>query len=456
MGWLLTGATVLGGHELGLDGAGHPIMFLLLLGVTFLLGRALAYAVARHLRRTGVVAHRTLIVGATEHGRRLGEVLADRPEYGLRPVGFVVEDHVAPDDLSLPVVGHLADLLRTIEEQHAAVAVLAYERMSDTDLVPLVRSCHRLSCELFLIPHFAELHSVNEDTELVWGVPMVRLRRAAHRTLSWRFKRVMDAGVAGLAIALLAPVLAALALAVRLEGGPGVIFRQVRVGIDGREFSLLKFRSMRPVDEDESATQWNIARDDRVGPVGRFIRTTSLDELPQLVNILRGDMSLVGPRPERPHFVEQFSRRYPQLRLPRPGALRPHGLGPDPRPARGHRDRRTGGLRQLLHRELVALARPQDHAADAGLRRQGTGRLTLGPRAAASQGACADPVKAVRGRADAELTQPGPSQQRTGDHSQSQREDAPADHAEGDVGHKHESSIAYAPGPAHWLFGSGS
>jgi lipopolysaccharide/colanic/teichoic acid biosynthesis glycosyltransferase len=99
------------------------------------------------------------------------------------------------------------------------------------------------------------------------------------------------------ALLVLSPVLAACAIAVRLEGGPGILFRQERIGRDGVRFQLLKFRSMRPANEQESQTQWNIATDNRVGPVGRLLRITSLDELPQLFNILRGEMSFVGPRP---------------------------------------------------------------------------------------------------------------------------------------------------------------
>jgi lipopolysaccharide/colanic/teichoic acid biosynthesis glycosyltransferase len=95
---------------------------------------------------------------------------------------------------------------------------------------------------------------------------------------------------------------------VRLETGPGVIFRQTRVGLRGETFTLFKFRSLRPSTHEESATTWSIDNDARLGPVGRFIRRTSLDELPQLVNVWRGDMSVVGPRPERPHFVQEFSR----------------------------------------------------------------------------------------------------------------------------------------------------
>ena len=113
-----------------------------------------------------------------------------------------------------------------------------------------------------------------------------------------------------MALLVLSPLLLGCAIAVRLESGPGVLFRQERVGRDGVRFQLLKFRSMRPANEQESQTQWTISSDNRVGPVGRLLRITSLDELPQLFNIMRGDMSLVGPRPERPHFVEEFGRLY--------------------------------------------------------------------------------------------------------------------------------------------------
>ena len=129
---------------------------------------------------------------------------------------------------------------------------------------------------------------------------------------TWMAKRAFDVVASLLAVVALSPVLAAIALAVRWEGGRGVIFRQIRVGQDGREFEVFKFRSMRPADPGESDVQWSIANDSRVGKVGRFIRRTSLDELPQLFNILRGEMTFVGPRPERPHFVARFGADIPQ------------------------------------------------------------------------------------------------------------------------------------------------
>ncbi|MBC3991098.1 sugar transferase, partial [Streptomyces sp. AC563] len=123
----------------------------------------------------------------------------------------------------------------------------------------------------------------------------------------------LDVCAAALGLVAVAPLLAACALAVRCSDGPGVLFRQERVGRDGRPFVVLKFRTLRS-DAFESATRWSVADDQRMSAVGRWLRRTSLDELPQLWNVLRGDMSLVGPRPERPYFVREFSQRYPAYR----------------------------------------------------------------------------------------------------------------------------------------------
>ena len=146
---------------------------------------------------------------------------------------------------------------------------------------------------------------------MLWGIPLVRLRRAALRTGAWSGKRISDVLISAFSLLLLSPVLAVCALLSRLDTGC-ILFRQTRVGQDGRPFTLLKFCTMRPTGEAESHTRWNIAEDERLGRVGRLLRRSSLDELPQLWNVLRGDMSLVGPRPERPFFVDEFTRQYPR------------------------------------------------------------------------------------------------------------------------------------------------
>ena len=274
--------------------------------------RASAYALVRHQRRRRRVAHRALVIGAGTVGGEVAGILTEHPEYGLQPVGFLDDDPwLSGEQLLLPVLGGTDDLMGVLTRYDVGNVVVAFASMRESELVDIIRTCDRMDCEIFLVPRLFELHHVSDDMDEVWGLPLVRLRRAARRSRGWHVKRVFDVALAGAALLALAPVFAVVAALVRREGGPGVLFRQERVSVDGRRFELLKFRSLRPVDETESATNWNIAHDDRLGPVGRFLRKTSIDELPQLINILRGEMSLVGPRPERPHFVHQFTEAHP-------------------------------------------------------------------------------------------------------------------------------------------------
>ncbi len=282
------------------------------IGVLLVLLRAIGYAVVRSLRSHRLVAHRTLVIGAGRVGNQVADILLAHPEYGLHPVGFLDADpRVGESASGLPVLGDPEDVIRIIETGAVRNIVVAFSSMPESEMVSLIRACDRNSCELFVVPRLFELHQVDGEMDNAWGLPLVRLRRATYRSRAWQVKRLVDVVVSGLALLVLAPLMLAIALAVRLDGGPGVLFRQERVGVDGRHFDVLKFRSLRPVNEAESATTWNVAHDDRLKPVGRFLRKTSLDELPQLINILRGDMSLVGPRPERPHFVSQFRAAYP-------------------------------------------------------------------------------------------------------------------------------------------------
>jgi exopolysaccharide biosynthesis polyprenyl glycosylphosphotransferase len=273
--------------------------------------RGAVYGAVRHLRRRDGIAHRALIIGTDQTARALVHALQEHPEHGLRPIGHLESEHPDYAQTDLPVMGEPAQLGRLLDATGASVVIVSFGLGPETTLLQVIRSAHRRHAEVFVVPRLHELHPAAADVEHVWGTPLVRLPRAAYRSPLWRLKRALDVAVSGVALVVLSPVLAACAVAVRLDGGPGVIFRQQRVGVDGRRFELLKFRSLRPASSEESATTWNIAHDDRLSGVGRFLRRTSLDELPQLWNILRGDMSLVGPRPERPHFVDQFAALYP-------------------------------------------------------------------------------------------------------------------------------------------------
>jgi exopolysaccharide biosynthesis polyprenyl glycosylphosphotransferase len=276
------------------------------------LGRVATTRFILAARERRVVAHRTLVVGGGPLAADVVELLQRHPRYGLAVAGFLDEGCHCPAAAVAPHVGTLADLERVVVENGIDVVLVAGGEFDEAELLDRVRTRACDGVDLLIVPRLPAFVTQTGTGDHIGSVPIMRIRTPPLDGVSWSLKRLFDVAVSVAMLVLLAPVLAACALAVRVEGGPGVIFRQARVGRDGRQFECLKLRSMRPADERESATRWSVVDDKRVGPVGRLLRRTSLDELPQLWNILRGDMTLVGPRPERPHFVEKYSSELPR------------------------------------------------------------------------------------------------------------------------------------------------
>ncbi|MFF0295054.1 sugar transferase [Kitasatospora sp. NPDC004614] len=301
------------GHwtDLGAMGPLRLLGLLLLMLPLAALGRAYVHHLTRRARRRRPSP--VLILGAGQLGQRIADVLTARPEYGLRPVGYLDADPVLlPPGGPLPVLGGREVLGRVLRRYRVHHVLATGGAADDADTLAAMRHAARLGCQVWLLPGLREFDSVQGTGDHLWGFPCLRLGAPAMRRHGWAVKRGFDIAAAGLGLLLISPLLAACALAVRWETGPGVLFRQQRTGLDGRVFTLLKFRTLRPSNEHESATRWNIAQDHRMGTVGKFLRKASLDELPQLWNVLRGDMSLVGPRPERPYFVVRFGQAYPE------------------------------------------------------------------------------------------------------------------------------------------------
>ena len=288
------------------------VVFGLMCLLFLIAGRAVGYHIVRRLRRSHLVAHPVVIVGSGEVGQRLAGAILAHPEYGLTPVGFV-DSHPQVHGRTqgvLAVLGGLAELPAVLKHFGADV-VFAFGAHPDAHLVRLVRACVRMDLQVFVVPRYFELWGADRRarTEVLWGVPVVRLRRWPLRPSQAWMKRGLDIALAALGLVVLSPVLVACAIAVRLDTGPGILFRQVRVGRGGKTFTLLKFRTMRPAG-DEAEWRWSIDGDQRIGRIGSFLRRFSLDELPQLFNVLLGHMSMVGPRPERPFFVQNFAKSF--------------------------------------------------------------------------------------------------------------------------------------------------
>ncbi|SEH46453.1 exopolysaccharide biosynthesis polyprenyl glycosylphosphotransferase [Mycolicibacterium rutilum] len=278
--------------------------------VLVILGRLLTTRLIALGRSRGISRHRTVLIGGGAVAAELARILSDHQEYGLVIEGFVDDANHSPAEEFVPRLGRLADLEIAVLTSGSDTLLVADGQFDERVLIDVVRTkaCH--SAELLVVPRLHYFHTQTGAADHIGSIPVSRVRNPNLHGPSRIVKRAFDVVVASAALVMLLPLLLATALAVRIEGGPGIIFRQIRVGRDGKHFEVLKFRTMRPASESESQTLWCVATDRRVGPIGRFLRCTSLDELPQLWNILRGDMTLVGPRPERPHFVEQFSLQF--------------------------------------------------------------------------------------------------------------------------------------------------
>ncbi len=296
---------------LGGIGTGTLVVLLLTLVLGSVLLRSLAYAEILRLRKRGRLRYPTLMLGTGTLAGTLARRIAAHPESGLDLMGTLSTRTSPRGPGDLPVRGKPTDLAKVVEDLAISDVVVGYGGMPSDWLVDVLRTCDRHDVEIYVVPRLFEMHSLRAGDDRVWDVPLVRVRRSAHRVMTWRLKRLMDIVVSAAALTLAAPLILATAIAVRLELGSPLIFRQERVGLDGGRFDVLKFRSMRPAPTDGDSP-WTVRGSDRIGPVGRFIRRYSLDELPQLYNVLRGDMSLVGPRPERPEYVERFSEAVPR------------------------------------------------------------------------------------------------------------------------------------------------
>jgi len=260
-------------------------------------------------------------------------------------------------------VGKVGELESVVETHDVRRVIVAFGAAREPEMVPIIRACDRLPVEVHVMPRFFELGVAKEGpfTDDLWGIPLVRLRRSALRTAAWRTKRAFDLSFGSILLVLFAPIFAAAALAVRLSSPGPILFRHRRTGQRGEVFEMLKFRTL--LVNDDADTTWNVADDDRRTWVGRLMRRLSIDELPQLFNVLRGEMSLVGPRPERPYFVDQFRVAVPgyddRHRVPAgvTGWAQVHGLRGDT----SIRDRAVFDNQYVenwsLWRDLVILAR---------------------------------------------------------------------------------------------------
>ncbi len=292
---------------------------LLLVGVlaaaTVSLARAIAVTAVRVCCHQGWLQHRVLIVGSGQVAARLAGAVLGHPGSAMRLAGVVDDDFslAVPD---VPRLGSLAQLEEVVRAERIDRILLAFSSIRETQLVRQVIACETLAADIYAVPRFFEVGSDEPAADQICGIPLILLPCPMQRRSTRALKRGFDVLGSLLTLAALSPVLVAVTAAVRLSGPRPfvghrpVLFRQQRVGLDGREFTILKFRSMVPNDDGDRT--WSVVGDPRVTGLGSFLRRSGLDEAPQLWNVLRGDMSLVGPRPERPLMANVFAGTIPE------------------------------------------------------------------------------------------------------------------------------------------------
>ena len=279
--------------------------------------RDLARTVMRRRFKAGLGLRRVLIAGTGELGRHVADRFLRHSEFGYKIIGFIDETN---DDSQfgyrgLPLLGSLLDAERLIKEEGIDQLYVALPLDQHVNMLKLIEISNRECVDIKVIPDFLQFVTLRARLEELDGIPLINVNDVPLRGFNSAIKRVIDIGCSSAALAILSGPMTIIAAAIRLSSDGPILYRQERMGLDGQPFELLKFRSMYQDAESESGPVWASEIDPRRTTIGKFLRRFSLDELPQLWNVLMGDMSLVGPRPERPFFVDQFKNRVPQYML---------------------------------------------------------------------------------------------------------------------------------------------
>lgn len=272
------------------------------------------YQIARNwLRRRGLDRDNLLIVGMGKVARDIARRIKDNPSLGYNIVGVVVNGKTKTRGslMGIPVIGTYQDLPRLIDGQRVEQVIIALPDAQRAEIVELVTLCQRGRVDIKIYPDLFAYMAGDLNVDDLGGTPLLTVRDIALRGWRLSLKRGLDIFGAFFGMVFLSPFMLLTAIAIRLESPGPVFYTQERMGLDGRPFQMIKFRTMRE-DAEAQGPGWTVENDPRVTRLGRILRKTNWDEIPQLINVLVGEMSLVGPRPERPVYVLQFREHIPR------------------------------------------------------------------------------------------------------------------------------------------------
>jgi len=284
-------------------------------GLTILLvavGRNLHRTVQRALQRRGYGEERVLIIGTGEVGQMIQQKIQHSPGMGYKVVGFVTNGSTRQSVMDVPVLGHLADLPAIIQQHDVSEVIIGLPDATRQELLSIISLCERGRVSIKIFPDVFQIMATEVNIGHLNGLPLLTVRDVALRGWRLTLKRTVDVIGSAIGLIFFSPLLLLMAILIKLESRGPVFYAQKRMGLDAKSFPCLKFRSMRQDAEAETGPVWASKDDPRRTRIGAFIRRFSIDEFPQLINVLLGQMSLVGPRPERPVFVEHFRRSIPR------------------------------------------------------------------------------------------------------------------------------------------------
>jgi len=287
------------------------VIYAWILSIVFVaLGRLLTDHFHARYRRANPA--RVLVVGAGDVGRMILQKINQSPNLGYQPVGFADDTPGRKEVAGLPILGNSSQVGFLIREHNVQEVIIGLPEASHEEILDLISQCEREKATVRVFPDVFQIIASEVSIDDLNGLPLLTVRDVALRGWRLAVKRTMDLIVSAVILVLVSPFILLTALLIKLDSPGPVFFAQERMGLDARPFQILKFRSMRADAEKETGPVWATPDDPRRTRLGAFIRRHSIDELPQLINVLVGDMSLVGPRPERPVFAEQFRQVVPR------------------------------------------------------------------------------------------------------------------------------------------------
>lgn len=275
-------------------------------------GRLIIRSIQRSLLVRGYGRKNAVIIGINEKGGKIYEDIKSHRALGIDVKGFVAINGGSEIEFSgIPVLGSHRDLINIIKQNDISEVVIALERHDEDLLIKLISDCENVNVGLKIVPDLYEILSGQARTAQLYGFPLIDIHPVIMPEWEKSLKRVVDIVISFLILIVTSPIILLAAIAIKINSPGPVFYMQERCGLNGKPFRIIKFRSMYVDAEKHTGPVWSVKNDPRVTAVGGFLRKIRVDELPQMINVLKGEMSLIGPRPERPFFVEKLSEEIP-------------------------------------------------------------------------------------------------------------------------------------------------